>query len=76
MSNRSHDDAVSEEGPRTVDEPSVDRSESQRVLLVGGNRLADATSRALEAGGASVVRLSDPSDPDIRAALEQAIEAP
>ncbi|MBA3421595.1 MAG: NAD-binding protein [Thermoleophilaceae bacterium] len=75
MSNRSHDDASSDEGEsRTGARPSVGRSASRRVLLIGGGRLADATERALEAGGASVVRLEDPSDPDIRAALEEDVD--
>ncbi len=36
------------------------------VLLIGMGSLADATEQALEAGGATVCRLDDPSDPDSR----------
>ena len=76
MSDRSHDDASSEQedGSRTVAEPSVDRSETRHVLLIGGGGLADATERALESGGASVARLRDPRDPEIRTALEEEID--
>jgi voltage-gated potassium channel Kch len=41
----------------------------RRVLLIGEGRLADATERALVAGGAEVRRLHEPSDPEIRDAL-------
>lgn len=76
MSDRSYDDALSAEegGAQTVAEPSVDRSESRCVLLVGGGQLAQATERALEAGGASVVHLTDPTDPGIRSALEEDVD--
>lgn len=75
MSDRSHHDGRSDQaGRQAVAEAAVDGSASRRILLVGGDRLADATERALEAGGASVVRLTEPSDPDIRAALEDDVD--
>ncbi len=76
MSDRSHDDRFSgdEGGGRTVVEPSGDRSGSRGVLLVGADRLADAAEGALGVGGASVVHLTDPRDPDIRAALEDDVD--
>ncbi len=44
------------------------------VLLIGAGPLADATKRALEAGGAAVRRLEEPSDPEIREALDDRID--
>jgi voltage-gated potassium channel Kch len=44
------------------------------VLLLGQGTLADTTGRALEAGGASVWRLAEPSDHDIREALAGAVD--
>jgi voltage-gated potassium channel Kch len=43
------------------------------VLLIGEGRLADATERALE-HAATVARLHDPTDRDIRAALDDHVE--
>jgi voltage-gated potassium channel Kch len=45
----------------------------RRILLIGDGSLADATERALQAGGATVRRLNDPSDPDIRDALDERV---
>jgi voltage-gated potassium channel Kch len=45
------------------------------VLLIGKGRLADATERALGAGGAEVVRLWEPSDRDVREALGDEIDS-
>lgn len=44
------------------------------VLLIGPGRLADATSRGLEAGGATVRRLTEPTDPQIRRALNEDVD--
>ncbi|MDQ4048466.1 MAG: NAD-binding protein, partial [Actinomycetota bacterium] len=55
----------------TSPEGSADRS----VLLIGDGKLADATQRAIQAAGGSVARLPDPSDEDIRRALEQQVES-
>lgn len=43
---------------------------SQRVLLIGEGRLAEATARALEACDATVGRLRGPSDTEIRESLD------
>jgi voltage-gated potassium channel Kch len=76
VSDRSHAEGFSDEagGAQTVAEAPVEPPRSRRILLVGGERLADATERALGAGGASVVHLVDPRDPDIRAALEEDVD--
>jgi hypothetical protein len=44
------------------------------ILLIGEGRLADATERALDAGQASVRRLREPTDRDIREALGDEID--
>lgn len=44
------------------------------VLLIGEGQLADATSRALDAGGAEVSRLDEPADAEIRDALTDEID--
>jgi len=44
------------------------------VLLIGVGRLADATDRALRAGGAGVRRLEEPTDPEIRDALDDRVD--
>lgn len=44
------------------------------VLVIGAGQLADATSRALRAGGAAVRRLEDPDDRDIRNALDEWVD--
>jgi hypothetical protein len=44
------------------------------VLLIGEGKLADAAGRALEAGGAAVRRLAEPTDPEIREALDERVE--
>ena len=46
----------------------------RRVLLVGDGTLADTTGRALDAGGAAVHRLTEPSDREIGEALENEID--
>jgi len=48
-----------------------DRPARRRALLIGETPLADATRRALEAAGASVSRLADPSDEEVHAALSE-----
>lgn len=45
----------------------------RHVLLIGSGSLADSTERALDEGGAAVRRLDDPSDPEIREALDESI---
>jgi voltage-gated potassium channel Kch len=57
------------------DHPSVDGSQSRCVLVVGKGELADATHRALHAAGARVMRLHEPSDGDIREALDEEVES-
>lgn len=44
------------------------------VLLIGEGQLADATARALEAGGAAVRRLDEPNDREIRGALDEEVD--
>jgi voltage-gated potassium channel Kch len=44
------------------------------VLLIGGGPLADATDRALRAGGAELRRLPEPTDPEIRNALDERVD--
>jgi hypothetical protein len=44
------------------------------VLLIGLGLLADATERALRAGGADVARLQEPDDSDVREALEEDVD--
>jgi hypothetical protein len=47
---------------------------NHRVLLIGMGSLADATSRALEAGGCTLRRLADPTDAEIREELDETID--
>ena len=44
------------------------------VLLIGGGQLADAAARALGSHGASVARLDEPGDAEIREALDERID--
>ncbi len=44
-------------------------AEGERIVLIGSGHLADATGRALDAGGAEVRRLYEPTDPEIRETL-------
>jgi voltage-gated potassium channel Kch len=55
---------------RTATAASRDRPSRRSVLLIGEGQLADATRRSLESGGAAVTSLRDPSDSDVRDALE------
>lgn len=50
------------------------RPGSARVLVIGEDRLTDATVRALEGCGASVRRLAEPDDREIRAALDGRVD--
>lgn len=50
------------------------RSAATCVLLIGAGQLADATTRALEAGGAAVTRLDEPDDREIREALTDRVD--
>lgn len=54
--------------------PSED-STRECILLLGAGSLANATQRALEASGASVQRLFDPGDEDIREALGEEVDS-
>ena len=44
-------------------------ADAGRIVLIGSGHLTDATGRALEAGGAEIQRLHEPTDPEIREAL-------
>ena len=68
------DTAAQHRGTREPVSEPPDGSASRRVLLVGHGTLADTTGRALEAGGASIRRLSEPSDRDIGEALENEVD--
>ncbi|MGI8593012.1 MAG: hypothetical protein ACR2ML_01340, partial [Solirubrobacteraceae bacterium] len=54
---------------------SSDDSARKCILLLGAGSLADATQRALEASGASVQRLRDPGDADIRETLGEEVDS-
>ena len=58
-----------------MDSRSSDGSASARILLIGEGSLADATQRSLHAGGASVERLHNPGDEDIREALSKQFDS-
>jgi hypothetical protein len=51
----------------------TDRS-AYSVLLIGEGQLADVTTRALETSGATVNRLREPDDSEIRQALEERVD--
>jgi hypothetical protein len=58
-----------------VSRPASDRAPSDTcVLLIGGGPLADASDRALQSAGAGVRRLEDPTDPEIRDALDEQVD--
>jgi hypothetical protein len=57
-----------------AEQPSGDGSSSTCVLLIGEGQLADAATRALEAGGAAVRRLDEPNDREIREALDERVD--
>ena len=46
-----------------------------RIVLIGSGHLADATGRALDAGGARLQRLHEPTDPEIRAAVTDEVDS-
>lgn len=52
----------------------VTNSSARRVLLIGEGELSDATARTLESGGATVDRLHEPGDSEIREALEGQVD--
>ena len=60
--------------PRMSDEESTDEpgdeDGEQTVLLIGAGDLNEETARALDAGGAHVIRLCEPEEDDVREALE------
>jgi voltage-gated potassium channel Kch len=53
----------------STDEPGEEDGE-QPVLLIGDGDLNEETARALDAGGARVIRLCEPDEDDVREALE------
>ena len=53
----------------------ADNASSLHILLIGDGALASATQRALEATGASVERLSEARDEDIREALTEEVSS-
>ncbi len=57
---------MADETPTEDDEPEGDRP---AVVLIGDGDLSHETARALEAGGARVIRLCEPDDDDVRNAL-------
>ena len=57
---------MADETPTEDDEPEGDRP---AVVLIGDGDLSHETARALEAGGARVIRLCEPDDDDVREAL-------
>ena len=59
----------------TAEPQSFEGSADACILLIGGGSLADSTQRALEAAGASVNRLYDPDDEDIREALDEEVSS-
>ena len=58
MSNEESTDETGEEGGERT------------VLLIGDGDLSEETARALDAGGAHVIRLCEPAEDDVREALE------
>jgi Trk K+ transport system NAD-binding subunit len=54
--------------------PAASGSEMPRVVLIGAGHLADATARALSAGGAAVKRSEEPTDREIREALDDRVD--
>jgi voltage-gated potassium channel Kch len=59
----------------TAEAKPSERSAERSILLIGEGKLADATQRAIQAAGGSVARLPNPSDEDIRGALEQQVDS-
>ncbi|HWC33063.1 MAG TPA: hypothetical protein VG709_08050, partial [Actinomycetota bacterium] len=59
----------------TAEPKSFEGSADRSILLIGEGKLADATQRAIQAAGGSVARLPDPSDADIRQALEEQVDS-
>ena len=57
------------------DQPSPDGSATRRVLVIGPGELPDATQFALDAAAARVIRLSEPSDNEIREALSEEVDS-
>jgi voltage-gated potassium channel Kch len=54
---------------RSTDEHDAEDGQ-QVVLLIGDGDLSEETARALEAGGARIIRLGEPDEDDVRDALE------
>ncbi|MDQ3675659.1 MAG: NAD-binding protein [Actinomycetota bacterium] len=62
--------------PRTkADKPAGDESGQPTVLVIGEGDLTDETVRALEALDARVTRLSEPSEGDVRKALDDGVDS-
>ncbi len=59
---------------RAAARPAASGGETPRVLLIGAGHLADATARALTAAGAAVKRSEEPTDREIRDALDDRID--
>ena len=59
---------------RAAPRPAASCRETPRVLLIGAGHLADATARALTAAGAAVKRSEEPTDREIRDALDDRID--
>ncbi|MGI8623639.1 MAG: NAD-binding protein, partial [Solirubrobacteraceae bacterium] len=57
-----------------TEETASSEGAAECILLIGDGSLADATQRALQAAGASVARLRDPDDGDIREALGEEVD--
>jgi len=61
--------------PGVAGPASIDGSWTGRILLIGADELTDVTQRALGEAGARVTRLRNPSDPEIRQALGEEVDA-
>lgn len=73
---------IGERVPRLADravhaalESPVDGSAGRSVLLIGPGELPDATQLGLHTAAARVIRLSEPSDGDIRTALSERVDS-
>ncbi len=62
--------------PTKADQPASDDESGQRtVLVIGDGDLSDETARALEALDARVCRLREPSEGNVREALEDGVDS-
>lgn len=67
-------DGASAPPGRAAARPAASGGETPRVLLIGAGHLADATARALTATGAAVTRSEEPTDREIRDALDARVD--